>query len=83
MMGEKVVALHGGPTGEARPNEACIRTLEAFLEMARSGEIVGVTMAGLSADGCARYALGGVLGGYSIIGAIEMARTELIELARE
>jgi hypothetical protein len=77
-----VVSLHGGPTGIAEVNEACVQTLEIWLDMAKSGEIAGVALAGLGFDGCGRYAIGGLVGGYSILGALEMVRSDLVDLVR-
>lgn len=82
-MADKVVSLRGGPTGVPEQNAACISVLESWLEMARSGEVVGVAMAGLSADGCGRYAVAGLVGGYSMLGALEIARDELVKVIRD
>lgn len=35
-----VTSLHGGITGERKPNEACINILERMLERARLGGMV-------------------------------------------
>lgn len=78
-----VASLFGGPVGQREPNETCIETLEEWLEMARAGEIVGVAMAGLSFDGTARYGVGGRVGGYGIVGALEIAKTDIVELLRD
>lgn len=82
-MSENVKSLFGGPSGQREASDACIATLETWLEMARSGEIVGVAISGLSYDNLARYAVGGRVGGYSMIGALEMAKTALIEVNRD
>jgi hypothetical protein len=78
-----VTAIFGGPTGVLSANDACIATLERWLEMARSGEVIGVAVIGLCHDGLARQAAGGKIGGYSMIGALEVVRAYLIESARE
>lgn len=82
-MSGKVQSIYGGPSGVPEVSQACVETLEEWLEMARAGEITGVAMAGLCHDRAARYAVGGMVGGYSMIGALEMARAELIDMARE
>lgn len=79
----KVVAIHGGPTGEPEPNEQAIAVLESYLEMARSGEIIGVALAALCADGLARYSLGGFIGGYSMIGALEICKMDVMQVVVE
>lgn len=81
-MTDTVIALRGGPTGRPEPNQACIDMLESWLEMARSGELIGVTLAGNCFNGCARWGLAGTVGGYSMIGALEIARAELVNVAR-
>lgn len=81
-MGGNVKSLFGGPTSLPEPNENCVKTLETWLEMARSGELVGVAIAGLCCDHMSRYAVGGMVGGYGMLGALEMARADLVELNR-
>ena len=82
-MAENVTAIFGGPTHQPEVNETCVRVLREWLEMAESGEIVGVAMAGLCADHAARYAVGGKVGGYGMLGALDMARADLVEINRE
>ncbi|RJL08419.1 hypothetical protein [Paracoccus siganidrum] len=81
-MADNVTAIFGGPTCQPEPSETCIQQLEYWLEMARSGEVVGVAIGGICADGLSRYGIGGRVGGYSMLGALEMARTELVEVIR-
>ena len=75
-----VVAISGGPIGTPEPNELCVTTLEDWLERARSGEIVGVSLAALHHDGLSSWAVGGKIGGHAMIGALEMARSELVKV---
>lgn len=84
-MTAKVVALHGesSATGEREPNPVCIELLERWLEMAKSGEMIGVVVSGRSFDGCARYGFGGNIGGYSLLGAMEMARADVVAFMRD
>lgn len=82
-MRSNVVEVFGGPSGLPEPNAACIAALEAWLEMARSGEIIGVALAGLCHDRASRYSVAGMCGGYSMIGAIEVARADLLEIVRD
>jgi hypothetical protein len=77
-----VKSLFGGPAGVAEPNEVCIDALRAVLEMAESGEIVGVAMVALDKDGLGRWEVAGRVGGYSMLGAMEMARSELVDINR-
>jgi len=78
-----VVSLHGGPTGERERSEACVATLRRYLEMAEAGEISGVALVGLYHDGAACWHLGGRVGGYSMLGALEMVRSDLVEVNKE
>lgn len=79
----KVTALFGGPTGLPEVNPVAVETLEMWLEMARSGKVVGVALAGLCADGSSRYAVGGRVGGYGMIGALTVAKAEVLDIARD
>ena len=85
-MGEEavseVVSLWGQPTGERTVQPHMVEALEALLEMARSGEIVGGVFAVLHCDGAASYRMGGQLGGYSVLGAFEAAKANLVEIVR-
>lgn len=78
-----VVSIHGGPTGQPEPSPTCIQVLEEWLEKARSGEIVGVAIAGLCHDSCGCYALAGKVGGYSMLGAVDMAKADLLTVLRD
>ena len=82
-MVENVTPIFGGPAGRPEPNETCIKALEEWLDMARSGEIVGVALAGLCADRASRYAVAGKVGSYGMLGALEMAKADLIADMRE
>lgn len=75
----KVESLFGGPVTTREPNAICVDTLRDLLERAEAGEIVGVVVAAVHYDGCATFELGGMLGGYSLLGALEMAKLSLAE----
>jgi hypothetical protein len=78
----KVASLFGGPTGERETDQSCIETLEEWLEMARSGEIVGVVVVGLRFDRTTFSECSGMAGGYSMIGALEVAKADLLDVVR-
>lgn len=82
-MSENVASIFGGPKGVPEPNETCVKALEELLEMARSGEIVGVAMAGLCADHMSRYAIAGNVGGYGMLGAMEVAKSDLVRIIND
>lgn len=77
-----VTSLFGGPVGLPEPNDACISTLRKFLEMAEDGEVLGVAIVALDKDACARWAVSGKVGGYSILGALDTAKAELMDINR-
>lgn len=78
-----VKSLYGGPTGQPQRNELAVQVLSEMLEKAEAGEIVGVVIAGLYHDGLAGFRTGGMVGGYSLLGALEMAKADLIEVLSE
>ena len=81
-MAEKVISLNGGPLGKPQPNADCIRALEDWLEKARSGQIIGVGMVGLGFNDTGQWAVAGVVGGFSMVGALEIVRDELVKIVR-
>lgn len=82
-MSDKVVSISGGAVPTRDPNATCFAVLTKWLEMAKSGEIVGVAMAALHHDGCGSWAVGGTVGGYSMLGALEIAKADLLEINRD
>lgn len=78
----KVIALNGGPTGLPEINQAAVSALEEWLEAARSGQIVGLVMVGLGHDAKAQWEIAGMVGGYGMIGALDIAKSDLVDLAR-
>lgn len=81
-MAENVIPINGGPTGLPEPNANCIRALEEWLAMARAGEIVGVSLVGLTFSGGGCWAVAGKVGGFSMLGALEIIRAELVAVER-
>ena len=74
----EVVSLWGHPTGERTVQPQMVEALEGLLEMARAGEIIGGVLAVLHCDGMSSYRMGGTLGGYSVLGALEVAKADLL-----
>lgn len=81
-MGE-VTALHGGVVNSPTPNQGCISALRELLEMAEAGEITGIACAKLHGDNLASYTIAGLVGPYSMLGAVDMAKSELQDLMKE
>ena len=84
MMDNNVVSLGGGPILDNRePSEALIAHLEDLLERARSGEIMGMAAATLYRDRTTAYSVVGAIEGFSMVGALEMAKMALISVDLE
>lgn len=81
-MSDNVVAVFGGPKHKPEVNEGAIQAIEALLEKARSGEVIGVVLVALHHDRLTSYLTGGFVGSYSMIGGLEVAKSELIEVCR-
>lgn len=81
-MTDKVASLFGGPTGERTPSVAAIEVVDEVSEMVMSGELVGVLIVGMGHDGCCMYRIGGRVGGYSMLGAAEIAVDDLRDVVR-
>ena len=82
-MAEKVASLFGGPTHVREPNATAIAVLERWLEKARSGEVVGVVIAGLHYDRLAGWESGGMIGGYGLLGALLDAQNHTLRLMQD
>jgi len=82
MSGGGVVSVFGGPSGVREVNSAAVAALEALLEAARSGEVVGVGVSYLCFDGCASYRVAGSIGGWSFLGSVAAMQAEVCDVAR-
>jgi hypothetical protein len=78
-----VKALFGDGVDIGEPNEGCVTMLEELLERAKGGDIVGLACATISAHGLASYSLAGLVGPYGLLGAVEMAKAELLDEMRD
>ena len=78
----KVISINGGPTGEPEIVENCVIVLRDLLARAEAGEITGIGAAVVHCDGLASYHVGGFVGGYSVLGALDMIRADLIDINR-
>lgn len=78
-MTDNVASLFGGPTGQREVNQFCIDALEAMLQKAKAGEVIGVAMACMYHDGLAAYEMGGMIGGYPMLGALEITKMAVIQ----
>lgn len=81
-MEKKVISLNGGPTGEREICSGAVAALTDALEKAKSGELIGVVIVERYFDSAAGYQIGGKMGGYTMLGAFELARAEMIDVNR-
>lgn len=79
-MADKVVPLFGQPLFSGEPSEAVIHRLEELLEQARAGSVVGVAFVGVNQAGDAEYRVVGRVGGFSMQGALDCARQEVLKI---
>lgn len=77
-----ITSINGATISTGEPNQIAVKVLEEALERARSGDLVGVGIVIRHSDGCASFTLGGSVGGYSMLGALEMVRDEIVSLNR-
>ncbi len=84
MSDSKIVSLGGAEFADSRePNSHLIEALEGALERARSGETIGCALVELYNDRAAGSRVAGRFGGYSMLGAMEMVRMDIIEANRD
>jgi hypothetical protein len=77
-MTSNVVGIRPGQAVSAKePNPAAIEVLEELLELARSGEVVGVAVAAYFAGGATTWRVGGVHG-RGTIGVLEIMKTDFV-----
>lgn len=73
-----VASLFGGPTGEPCRNEGCVSVLRDALTRAENGDVVGVVVVRMHADGLASCEAAGPCASYNVIGGLEVAKAALI-----
>lgn len=73
-----VTAIFGGPTGVPSRDENAVTVLRDLLERAEAGEVVAVAVAAMTHDGLASCHTGGLIGAYSMIGALEVAKADVM-----
>lgn len=75
-----VVGMGGDPIPSGDPNPDLVSHLEDILEMARSGEIGGCATIMLHSDRTASYRFGGLVGGWSMLGALQIVQSHLVAI---
>lgn len=80
-MSGKVIGLNGQLSHRsAEPSQACISSLEEMLQRAKSGELQGFVAAALTSADVAEYRIAGRVGGFAMQGALECAKSELVNV---
>lgn len=80
---DNVTSLHGAQVEGGQPNAGCIAKLQELLERAEAGEITGIACASLHGDNTASYTIAGLVGPYSLLGAVDMSKAELQGLMKD
>lgn len=78
----KIVGLFGYLPGVPAVNESAVSVLRDALERAEAGDVVGVVVCRLHSDGLSSYDVAGMIGGYSLLGALGCARADVEEVVR-
>lgn len=81
-MGE-VVGMFGDIPEPPEPVASCVDCLRSLLQQAEAGELVGLAYAGITRSGHGQNGMAGVVGGYALLGSIEMAKADLVKLMQE
>ncbi|GLO70335.1 hypothetical protein MACH17_18520 [Phaeobacter inhibens] len=76
----KVTSINGAFVSTGEPNEFAVQSLKDALERAQSGDVIGVGVVMRHADGCGSFSIAGSVGGYSMLGALEMVRSEIVDV---
>ena len=84
MSDDKVIPLFGGVCiATSQGDKIAVDMLRDALAKAEAGEIVGVGLAYIYRDGAATWRVGGALDSFSIIGAVECMKADLVKIATE
>lgn len=76
-----VISLSGDPIAPSGGvSEQCVEELERLLQMARNGEIKGFACTAVHSDNSGSYTISGFVGGYSMLGACEAMKSELLAI---
>lgn len=79
-----VASLFGGEVvAPGVPNAGCVAKLKEILERAEAGDVTGIVCVCLHSDRTGSYSVAGMIGPYSMLGAVEMAKADLIDAMRD
>jgi hypothetical protein len=78
-MGE-VRGLFGDVPQTNEPVPSCVEGLRNLLEQAEAGELVGFAYGAMTRNGNGQNGIGGMIGGYAMLGALELVKVDLINI---
>lgn len=78
-----VVGMFGGIPAAGEPVASCVDCLRDLIEQAEAGELVGFAYGAVLRNGQGQNGIGGMIGGYSMLGAIEMAKGQLLAIMQD
>jgi len=78
-MSNNIQSLFGTEVITRESHPVCVRVLREALAKAEAGEIVGAVICMIHHDQCTSFSIGGLIGGYGIIGAMEHAKADIIK----
>lgn len=76
-----VTSIFGGPAGEREVVASAVESAEELLRAAQSGEVIGFAVIKLHHDAMTSWSVAGRVGGYSMIGAMELVKRNLMRLS--
>jgi hypothetical protein len=82
-MSDNVVKLGGGDIKPVEVDPVTVADAERFVEMVRSGEVVGFCAVMFHQDECVSSATSGFFHEYTIIGGIECLKARIVERSNE
>jgi hypothetical protein len=79
----KVRGLFGDVPEPGEPVASCVDCLRDLLEQAEAGELIGFAYGAITRNGNGQNGIGGMIGGYAMLGALELAKAELTCIMQE
>jgi hypothetical protein len=77
-MTAEIKPLFGGFTHQPEVVESLVAMLEGMLQAAKDGQLIGMVAATVNCKGNGSYQMAGRVGGYTVLGGLEMVKAELI-----
>lgn len=70
----KITSIFGGPTAKREVSQECVEAITQWLEMAKSGEIVGIAMGAVCSNGVGMSGIAGEVFNYTVLGGLTVAQ---------